>query len=176
MGNIKSLDYNMHDFMTTTKENLLRYIRLIILVLAFILLWISFSNFYYDHFGQSKEIGTVSINSYSATLYEGNLDDAKQFQRLIDKENSAAYSQINGIPYIADHSYQGFDETENNEILYISINDVTTSYKKYEEHFSSQRKEWIADDGTDIYQITNCDLITQTCIGDNLLWILWKKV
>ena len=152
-----------------------RLIKIGIIALIIFFLWFLTDLVYRRVANVPELVGKVSVGEYSATLYKGDLNNSRSFQDIIDDENSAAFDYLNGIPYIADHSHQGFDATEDNDTLELTLNDVETIYTKLETHTSSQRKEWVADDGTDIYEAKDCDLITQTCLDDGVIWILWKK-
>lgn len=123
------------------------------------------------------DYGSIVVGSYNAGLYGDLRRYDMSLDKYIDLENAApVYTLYNGIPYIPDHNYQGFDETNTNDTLYIYKNDGTyTKYTKLETKYDRNR-DWYCDgDGFDVYtQYHEADLITQTCAEVGLIFHFWK--
>ena len=118
--------------------------------------------------------GAVKCGSYQAPLEYANLYDNAQRQDVIDS-NAAGYSVTGaGIEYIGDHAYQNFNQTIANNTLEIHRNDGTIdTFYKVSSHMAPF-DSWIAYDGTDAWTSTEGRLLTQVCVGDDLMFIFWS--
>lgn len=126
-----------------------------------------------DGFYTMGSSGAVMCGGYQAGLYYSDLED---IQGVIDGYG-AGYTVTNaGAEYIADHSFQGFDATIYNSILYIKRPNGSVETWQKVSSFNAPNKSFTSYDGVSAWSSYIAPLVTQACTGEDLYFAFWTKI
>lgn len=121
--------------------------------------------------------GAIKVGGYQAALNYCDLGTYGGCNAVFDVGGVAGISSnFAGTTYIADHASQGFSAILYNNSLTIRWSDgrEETFWKVSTRVQSVKDGEWYSDDGYDNLYGTDGRLVTQTCVGQGLVWVYWN--
>lgn len=116
--------------------------------------------------------GRIDCNGYGAKLYYSDLFSG--IQSVIDAPDSAAYDSNYG--YFADHASQGFNAVFSvGSVMRWTHADGSVSYLTCQAvKYETGNTSWNADDGTNCLVHAGYAFVTQTCVGNGLMFAFWN--